>query len=130
QGVTRRDMVVLNDRDRAAPARRARRPTSAGRKRRLIKRVIERDDDTVHVREGTLFVNGVRSPWGIALSPRDAHFGPCEVPGDHVFVLGEELTVSRDSRVFGAVPSSLVVGRALVVYWPVSWMRSIRPSLF
>jgi signal peptidase I len=42
------------------------------------------------------------------------------VPPRTVFVLGDNRSNSADSRVFGPVPRSTVVGRAIVRVWPLS----------
>jgi signal peptidase I len=44
--------------------------------------------------------------------------GSWVVPADSVFVLGDNRNSSDDSRRWGYVPTSYIVGRALVVYWP------------
>ena len=40
-----------------------------------------------------------------------------EVPADAVFVLGDYLDNSLDSRAFGSVPLSDIIGRAALIYW-------------
>lgn len=44
-------------------------------------------------------------------------FGPLRVPAGSFFALGDDRAVSRDSRVFGPVPISLLRGRPLRVLW-------------
>ena len=46
------------------------------------------------------------------------------VPVGAYFVLGDNRGRSRDSREFGAIPHSDIVGQVLVNYWPGdSWNR-------
>lgn len=92
------------------------------RPRELIKRVVAKGHDTVLISDGVVFVNELASR-RVGKNPANLRFGPCEVPGDSLFVLGEDLDVSRDSREFGAVPRSLLLGRAFAVYWPVTRIR-------
>lgn len=42
------------------------------------------------------------------------------VPEGHVWLAGDNLEWSRDSRVFGAVPLNLVRGKVIAVVWPTS----------
>lgn len=93
--------------------------------RELVKRVIAIGHDLVCVEKGVVYVNGLPSPWVRGTIPRDVRFSPCKVPADAVFVLGEDLAVSRDSRDFGPVSRSLVTGKILAVYWPVTRIRPL-----
>lgn len=87
----------------------------------LIKRVIALGGDTIEIRDNTVFVNGspIDEPY---LSPtvQMPDFGPLEVPADHMFMMGDNRNQSEDSRRFGPVPESSVIGRAFVRVWPPS----------
>ena len=45
---------------------------------------------------------------------------PYRVPAGGYFVMGDNRQDSDDSRYWGPVPSSYIVGRAFVRLWPVS----------
>lgn len=83
-----------------------------------VKRVIGRPGDTVTIQNGKVLVDGValNEPY-IAASP--LYDGTWTVPKDSLFVLGDNRNQSSDSHSWGFVPMDYVVGKALVVYWPL-----------
>ncbi len=85
----------------------------------LIKRVIGLPGDTVEVREGTVFVNGevLNEPY-IAAPP--SYSGSWDVPEDSYFVLGDNRNNSSDSHSWGYLEEDLLLGKALLIYWPPS----------
>lgn len=90
----------------------------------FIKRLIGRPGDLVMVENGEVFVNNSRldEPY-IAAEP--AYAGEWEVPQDSIFVLGDNRNQSSDSHSWGFVPLSDVVGKALVVYWPLDEIKIV-----
>lgn len=88
----------------------------------LIKRVVATAGQTVELRRGRLWVDGVLVPEPYLAGARAAvpSHPPTVVPRGHLFVLGDNRSplASRDSRVFGPVPLDLVAGRASWVVWP------------
>jgi len=46
--------------------------------------------------------------------------GPVTVPAGEYFVMGDYRTDSEDSRFFGPIKQSLIVGRAVAVVWPLN----------
>ena len=87
----------------------------------LIKRVIGLPGETVESANGHILINGkvLNEPY---IQP-DILTGPVEktvVPPGHYWVMGDNRPNSRDSRFFGTIPKSLIIGRAFVRVWPVS----------
>jgi len=89
-----------------------------------IKRLIGKPGDFVEVTDGIVYVNGVAldEPY-IAEIPR--YTGSWQVPEGSVFVLGDNRNQSSDSHAWGFVPLEDLVGKALVVYWPLEAMKII-----
>lgn len=133
----RGDIIVFSDPHPPATARRN--PVSAfvrwlteglgvssNPQKDFIKRVIGVPGDTVEIDgRGTVFVNGkaLSEPY---ISPfRDNRpYGPIRVRPRSLFVLGDNRTLSNDSRFgLGFIPYDKVVGRAFVVIWPPSRIR-------
>jgi signal peptidase I len=98
--------------------------------RRLVKRVIAVEGQTVEVRDKQVVVDG--SPVALPetakheytqilpgeTSPRD-NLGPLTVPEDHLFVMGDNRDVSLDSRAWGFLDEDLILGHAMFVLY--SW---------
>lgn len=83
----------------------------------FIKRIIGTPGDSVAIKEGKVFVNGIRldEPY-IADVPR--YTGEWTVPEEQIFVLGDNRNQSSDSHVWGFVTMDGVVGKAILVYYP------------
>ena len=84
----------------------------------LIKRVIGLPGDTVEISGGAVRVNGqvLEEPY-IAAAP--VYNGEWEVPDGKLFVLGDNRNDSSDSHAWGLLPLENVIGRAILIYWPI-----------
>jgi signal peptidase I len=83
-----------------------------------IKRLIGKPGDIVTAAGGKVSVNGKVLNEPYIKSPPE-YTGTWEVPQDSVFVLGDNRNSSYDSHSWGFLPLEDVVGKALVVYWPL-----------
>ncbi len=90
----------------------------------LIKRVIATGGQTVDLRDGVVYVNGVAldEPYTQGKPSNDLNSGieyPYTVPDGYVWVMGDNRTNSADSRAFGSIPLESITGRAMLRYWPL-----------
>lgn len=113
-GINRGDVVVF-DRPPAADPRAA---------HHFIKRVVAVGGDTIEARNGVVLVNGLEVSKPYLTSPTSS-FGPLRIPARSLFVMGDNRTESADSRVFGPIPESSVVGSAFARIWPLSRIGTI-----
>jgi signal peptidase I len=91
--------------------------------RNYIKRVVALPGDRLQVKEGKLFINGIRTQEPYLNGTPQGNYGPARVPTNSVFVMGDNRNNSEDSRAFGSLLRGLIVGQALLVYWPPNRIR-------
>ena len=83
-----------------------------------LKRVVAVAGDVVEFRAGRLYVNGIRAVETYApRSTRIPDLAPRRIAPGELFVLGDNRDLSEDSRDFGPIGVSRVVGRPLAVVW-------------
>ena len=84
----------------------------------LIKRVIGLPGDTVKIFDSKVQVNGqmLDEPY-IAAAP--IYNGEWNVPEGNLFVLGDNRNDSSDSHAWGLLPIENVIGKAILIYWPI-----------
>ncbi|MQA00440.1 MAG: signal peptidase I [Dehalococcoidia bacterium] len=87
--------------------------------RDFIKRVIGVPGDRVEVRDLLVYVNGAALDEPYIQDPPRGGYPATTVPPAHVFVLGDNRNNSSDSRSWGMLPQSSIIGRADVRYWPL-----------
>lgn len=86
----------------------------------LIKRVVGLPGESVEIRRGAVLIDGQIIPQPFALLPGGTTYGPITLGPDSYFVMGDNRNNSNDSRAFGPVSRSAIVGRAWMRYWPLS----------
>ncbi len=87
-----------------------------------VKRIIGVPGDRVQVdQDGTVSVNGtqIQEPY---ISESVNPYAPTDLvlKANQYFVLGDNRGDSSDSRVWGPVPRQNIIGKAALVYWPLS----------
>ncbi len=89
----------------------------------FIKRVVGLPGEWIEIRAGTVRVDGraLDESYVYDGQPTDAVPGRSGwlVPPGEVFVMGDHRANSADSRTFGSIPASSIVGRAWLRYWPL-----------
>jgi len=98
----------------------------------LVKRVIGLPGQTISLSGGDVFINGRRlaEPWLPASQRGRTYPGPSpeafalhhpfRVPNGDVYVMGDNRTLSCDSRYWGPIPESTIVGKVDLRIWPLS----------
>ncbi len=98
-----------------------------------IKRVIGEPGDLVQLRNGTVWVNGAQlnEPYTEG-RPTQITGGQSSwiVPADRLFVMGDNRPNSADSRQFGPICISDVIGRAWLRYWPLNTLGILQTPTY
>ena len=90
-----------------------------------VKRVIGLPDETIELRAGELYVDGVHIEQDFDMTPNEAYFGPYTVPPGHYFVMGDNRNNSKDSRsaMVGPLARNEIKGHVRAVVFPFGHFR-------
>jgi signal peptidase I len=90
----------------------------------IIKRVIGLGGDTIEVKNGKVFRDGVElvEPYvhGLSTLVGDPAYAKVVLAENEIFVLGDNREVSLDSRRFGPIARSRVIGHVLLRFYPLN----------
>lgn len=94
----------------------------------FIKRLVAGPGDEIYVKEGHVYRKAAGSSRFVR--ERDSYIKPCgaspecnlttpiTIPPGHWFMMGDNRGNSDDSRFWGPVPTSWIIGEAVATYWP------------
>ena len=96
-----------------------------------IKRVIGTPGDHIEIKDDCVYVNGTKLEedyldYGTQTKSADGCFTDIVVPDGYVYVLGDNRSVSGDSRRFGCIPINKIEGRAVLRFWPLNKWKVIK----
>ena len=74
--------------------------------------------ETIEIKKGKLYVNRQPIKENYLNGDIVGDYGPVTVPADSIFVMGDNRNNSEDSRAFGPLQKALIVGQAILIYWP------------
>jgi signal peptidase I len=86
----------------------------------FVKRVIGLPGDTVEIRDGVTYVNGLVQSEPYTREPPSYDMPLRIVPEGRLFVMGDNRNHSNDSHRWGTLECSRVLGKAVFVFWPPS----------
>jgi signal peptidase I len=104
------------------------------KKKDFIKRLVGLSGEEIQISNGTLLADGKAVDSDSVIKERYYYnrgdFGAegrnVIVPDDAYYVLGDNSISSRDSRYWGFMPKKYLIGKAFLIYWPITRIRLIR----
>jgi signal peptidase I len=102
----RGDVIVLRD------------PTHTDRT--LLRRIIALPGDTITLDSTTVTVNGVQLNETYVPQKFNPGALTLKIPSGTYFVMPDNRLDNADSRYFGPISGDLIIGKAVMVYWPLN----------
>lgn len=115
--IDRFDIVVLN------------KPNEV--KKSIIKRVIGLPGETIEIKEGDVYINNKKlfQPFLNTRSDfvsRADNMRAMVIRDGFYFLMGDNRSVSHDSRSFGPIPRKSIYGKTFFRYWPLGRMGKVK----
>lgn len=112
------DLVVCND--------------PLNKKEYIIKRIIGLPTEGIQIKKGQVFINNLKIAEAYLLKNNDNFFKDFNnsdlylIKEDNYFLMGDNRSISKDSRDFGTIPYQEIYGKVIFCYWPLSEMGFIK----
>lgn len=89
---------------------------------RLVKRVVGLPGDVIDVRDGAVYLNGMKyvEPYVKGLTLSGTMSFPYTVAPKQLFVMGDNREHSEDSRAIGPIAFSSIEGKVVIRIWPLA----------
>ena len=103
-------------------------------KKDFVKRLIATEGETVEIRDGRIYVDNkivdepdsINGVYYYNSGDYGGHSQVIKVPKDSYYALGDNSASSRDSRYWGFVPKKNMIGKVIVIYWPIQRMKIVK----
>ena len=98
----------------------------------FIKRIVGLPGETVEGRRGHVEICAkpnvgchILSEPYLTQAAAPTNFGPVTLAPGHYFMMGDNRAISDDSRDWGTLPRSYIIGKAFATYWPLDRIRTL-----
>lgn len=94
-------------------------PQGSGESDDLVKRIVGLPGESLEVREGKVWINGMvlEEPY-LDQAPKYS-YGPLKIPENAYIMFGDNRNNSKDAHIWGVLPKENIEGRVLLRYWPL-----------
>lgn len=91
-----------------------------------VKRIVGLPGERIRIRDSVVYIDDIPLEEGYLAYPDAWDFDEIVIPAGTFFVLGDNRSVSLDSRIIGPLPASEIRGKCLAVIWPADAWAAIR----
>jgi signal peptidase I len=84
-----------------------------------FKRVIGLPGERFKIVNGDIYVNDILLAGGWKIKGDISNYRCISIPANHYFLMGDNRSVSEDSRDFGPVHINNILYKSHIVYWPI-----------
>lgn len=96
-----------------------------GANQAFIKRAIAKSGETVKIENGIVYINNQPLKENYIAQLPNYKLFPVTVPEEKIFVMGDNRNNSNDSHLWGFLPESNIIGRAVFRFWPLDRVGNV-----